>query len=80
MYGTRGGYNHYRPYSDLVNPSPHMPMSMITRDPWWYDAYGLRPYSIYPRYPTYPSSLRTSYLSPVKNRYLWTRHPLRNLY
>ncbi|ODM94331.1 hypothetical protein Ocin01_12343 [Orchesella cincta] len=78
MHGSRGGYN-YRPYSDLYNPSPNLPISMITRDPWWYDAYGLRPYSIYPRYPRYPSALRTSYLSPVKNRYLWTRHPLRYL-
>lgn len=64
-----------RPYSSLYNPSPSLPMSAIVRDPWWYGA-GLRPYSYVPRY---PSALRTSYLSPIKNRYLWTRHPMRVL-
>lgn len=76
MRATRGGYN-TRPYSDLYNPPPNLPMSMVTRDPWWYDIYGLRPYHVYPRY---PSAYRTSYLSPIKNRYLWSRHPLRPLY
>jgi hypothetical protein len=66
LYATRPGIN--RPYSDLYNPSPSIPISAVTRDPWWYDIHGLKPLSYYPRY---PSALRTSYLSPVKNRYLW---------
>lgn len=74
LYANRLGPR--RPYSDLYNPSPYIPISAVTRDPWWYDINGLRPYSSYPRY---PSALRTSYLSPVKNRYLWTRHPMRYL-
>jgi hypothetical protein len=69
-----------RPYSDLFNPSPSSPISRVTRDPWWHDTYGLKPFGYTPRSVlTYPSALRNSYLSPVRNSYLWGKHPLRAL-
>lgn len=60
-----------------MNPRASLPPSAVTRDPFWYDLGdldGLRPY----RASSYlPPSLRDSYLSPVKRRYLWTKHPIR---
>jgi len=74
-----GGYR-YRPYLDMLEPSPYLPVTAVTRNPWWYDAYGLKPISYIPRSVlTYPSALRNSYLSPVRNNYVWSRHPLRPL-
>lgn len=58
-----------------MNPSPASPLSSITRDPWWWDLGDLRP-AYYP-FNRSPSLLRDSYLSPVKRRYLWTKHPIR---
>lgn len=69
----------YRPYNywRMMNPSPYTPVSSIVRDPWWYSLNNLRPYSYLPSYYRSPSYLRTSYLSPVKSRYLWYSKPLR---
>jgi len=68
------------PFLDMLNPSSRLPISRVTRDPWWYDAYGLKPYRYIPRSVlTYPSALRNSYLSPIRNSYLWSRHPMRYL-
>lgn len=75
LYGST-----YRPYNywRLMNPSPYSPVSSIVRDPWWYSLNNLRPYSSasLPYYRS-PYWLRTSYLSPVKSRYLWYTKPLR---
>lgn len=63
---------------DLLNPSPHLPKSAITRDPWWWDLPSLKPFD--PTYDSWgksPSFLRDSYLSPVKRTYLWDKHPIR---
>lgn len=64
-----------KPLFDLLEPSPHAPISAFARDPWWYPSYA-------PYIPSYaqrgmPFFLRDSYLSPVKRNYLWSRHPLR---
>jgi len=68
-----------KPYKDMFNPSPFMPISRVTRDPWWHEA-GLKPMDHIPHdVLVYPSALRNSYLSPVKNNYLWSNHPLRYL-
>jgi len=65
------------PYRDMMNPSPHLPISAVTRDPWWYNL-GLKPVETLPiDMLRYPSALRNSYLSPVRNNYLWSKHPLR---
>ncbi|XP_046749854.1 uncharacterized protein LOC124413368 isoform X1 [Diprion similis] len=66
-----------KPIWDLLSPSPAVPISAFARDPWWYPSYA--PYI--PNYAQYrtPFYLRDSYLSPVKRRYLWSRHPLRPL-
>ena len=68
------------PYHNLLNPSPYLPITSVTRDPWWYDSLGLRPYGYIPRSVLmYPSALRNSYLSPIRNSYVWSQHPLREL-
>ncbi|XP_059611948.1 uncharacterized protein LOC132258596 isoform X1 [Phlebotomus argentipes] len=71
---TRGGLTP-ETFDRLRNPSPAMPLSAITRDPWWWDLGDLRP-AYYP-FNRSPSLLRDSFLSPVKRRYLWTKHPIR---
>ncbi|KAK5643489.1 hypothetical protein RI129_007334 [Pyrocoelia pectoralis] len=75
---TRGGL---RPskllWSDLLNPSPSMPMSAITRDPWWWNYPALKPFDPFSRWGKSPFFLRDSYLSPVKRTYLWDKHPVR---
>jgi len=54
------------------------PSSWIN-DPWWHKYPELRPLDLATTYRV-PSSLRTSYLSPIKQRYVWGhRHPLRPL-
>lgn len=62
---------------DLLNPSPSLPTSAITRDPWWWNHPELRPYSPYLSWGKSPFFLRDSYLSPVKRTYLWDKHPIR---
>ncbi|KAJ1522635.1 hypothetical protein ONE63_001807 [Megalurothrips usitatus] len=77
QYG-RGGWTR-RPLSELLEPLPSMPKSRITRDPWWWEYPELRPYGYPYHYRPWhsPSYLRRSYLSPIKNTYLWDRHPAR---
>jgi len=72
----RGGFPRYNSLDNILNPRPSLPRSSITRDPFWYDLgdIGLRPFSAISDLPPY---LRESYLSPIKRRYLWTKHPLR---
>lgn len=73
----RGGFPTHNSLDNLLNPRASLPPSAVTRDPFWYDLgdlSGLRPF----RASSYlPPSLRDSYLSPIKRRYLWTRHPIR---
>lgn len=64
-------------FDDLVNPSPYLPMSAITRDPWWHFWPSLKPYRPYSSWGRSPFWLRDSYLSPVKRTYLWDKHPIR---
>lgn len=68
----RGGWPRYNSLDNLLNPRASLPMSAITRDPFWYDM-GLRPFRATSECPPF---LRDSYLSPVKRRYLWTKHPM----
>ncbi|XP_050344560.1 uncharacterized protein LOC126769689 isoform X5 [Nymphalis io] len=65
-----------RPWADIFNPSPSLPISAITRDPFWYDWPELRPMARWDRSPSY---IRDSYLSPVKRTFLWDKHPMRPL-
>ncbi|KAG6441069.1 uncharacterized protein LOC115441862 isoform X1 [Manduca sexta] len=65
-----------RPWADIFNPSPSLPISAITRDPFWYDWPELKPLARWDRSPSY---IRDSYLSPVKRTYLWDKHPIRPL-
>ncbi|XP_046981562.1 uncharacterized protein LOC124550864 isoform X1 [Schistocerca americana] len=76
---SRGGSLVRRPLSELFEPLTTLPLSRITRDPWWWDYPHLRPYEspynwLWPKTPFY---LRDSYLSPVKRTYLWYKHPIR---
>lgn len=76
---SRGGSLTRRPLSELFEPLTTLPLSRITRDPWWWDYPHLRPYEspynwLWPKTPFY---LRDSYLSPIKRTYLWYRHPIR---
>ncbi|XP_026330637.1 uncharacterized protein LOC113238120 isoform X4 [Hyposmocoma kahamanoa] len=65
-----------RPWADIFNPSSSLPISAITRDPFWYDWPELKPLARWDRSPSY---IRDSYLSPVKRTFLWDKHPLRPL-
>lgn len=79
-YGGTGLPTSLGAYQKMLNPSPYLPVSSVTRDPWWHDELGLKPYGYTPRsITTYPSALRNSYLSPISNAYLWSPHPLRAL-
>ncbi|XP_043070796.1 uncharacterized protein LOC6568308 isoform X5 [Drosophila grimshawi] len=66
-------------FRDMLSPSPNLPVSSIVRDPFWWDVDDLVPF----RATSVPRAsspvARDSYLSPVKNRYLWSRHPARPL-
>nr|XP_018896164.1 PREDICTED: uncharacterized protein LOC109029914 [Bemisia tabaci] len=74
---TRGGFSR-RPLSELLEPLVSMPISRITRDPWWHEYPELRPFeSPYSYACKSPFYLRNSYLSPVKRTYLWREHPIR---
>jgi len=66
-------------FRDMFNPNPNMPISAFTRDPFWWDMDDLAPFraSSVPRASS--PITRDSYLSPVKNRYLWSKHPVRPL-
>lgn len=72
---TAGGLRR-RPWADIFNPSPSLPISAITRDPFWYDWPELKPLARWDRSPSY---IRDSYLSPVKRTFLWDKHPIRPL-
>ncbi|CAH1388849.1 unnamed protein product [Nezara viridula] len=65
-----------RPLRDLLEPSPHMPLSRITRDPWWWSYINWKPTPYIPL-KHLPSYLRNSYLSHIKRNYLWNKHPIR---
>ncbi|XP_014257291.1 uncharacterized protein LOC106671045 isoform X2 [Cimex lectularius] len=72
---SRGGITR-RPLTDLFSPRSYVPLSRYTRDPWWWSYPSLKPFeSLYSRHS--PFYLRDSYLSPVKNTYLWRDHPFR---
>jgi len=72
----RGGFPRYNSLDNLLNPRASLPITAVTRDPFWYDLgdLGLRPFQATSDLPPF---LRESYLSPVKRRYLWTKHPIR---
>ncbi|XP_039294274.1 uncharacterized protein LOC111049206 isoform X10 [Nilaparvata lugens] len=73
---SRGGYTR-RPLIQMLEPSPLMPKSMITRDPWWHEFPELRPFNPLTNWANAPFYLRDSFLSPVKRNYLWADHPVR---
>ncbi|CAH1965508.1 unnamed protein product [Acanthoscelides obtectus] len=75
IYSTRG-YPSKSLLSDLLNPSPSLPVSAVTRDPFWWNS-PLRPYTSHTPFGRSPFYLRDSYLSPVKRTYLWDKHPVR---
>ncbi|XP_075146592.1 myofilin isoform X2 [Haematobia irritans] len=73
-------------FRDMLEPNPNAPISAFTRDPFWWDMEDLAP--IRARSPframsmpraSSPPITRDSFLSPIKNRYLWTKHPARPL-
>lgn len=73
---SRGGFK--RPMTELFEPSPWIPISRVTRDPWWWAYPQYRPFEA-PYIPSKhsPYYLRDSYLSPIKRSYLWQQHPIR---
>ncbi|XP_023722601.1 uncharacterized protein LOC111872697 [Cryptotermes secundus] len=73
---NRGGYTR-RPLSELFEPVTSLPLSRLTRDPWWWAYPSLRPYTLPTSWYKSPFYLRDSYLSPVKRTYLWGQHPIR---
>ena len=77
IYSRGGLLPSKRLFSDLLNPSPSLPMSSIVRDPWWWDYPLLKPYRPFSSWGKSPFYLRDSYLSPVKRTYLWDKHPVR---
>merc|ERR1711970_644691 len=50
-------------------------------EPWWHHVPALRPASLpddfLPAYTKFDDACRPSYLSPVRRRYLWSKHPIR---
>lgn len=74
---TRGGLAG-RMLRDMLNPASALPLSAITRDPWWWKYPEMRPFNApYDNWGKSPYFLRASYLSPVKRNYLWNKHPIR---
>ncbi|KAJ4435946.1 hypothetical protein ANN_18569 [Periplaneta americana] len=73
---NRGGYTR-RPLMELFEPVSSLPLSRLTRDPWWWAYPSLRPYTLPFGWNKTPFYLRDSYLSPVKRTYLWGQHPIR---
>ncbi|XP_054082154.1 uncharacterized protein LOC105216619 isoform X5 [Zeugodacus cucurbitae] len=66
-------------FRDLLNPNPYAPISAFTRDPFWWDVDDLAPFRALSVPRASSPIARDSFLSPVKNRYLWSRHPARPL-
>ncbi|XP_005191486.1 uncharacterized protein LOC101901052 isoform X3 [Musca domestica] len=78
-------------FRDLLDPNPNAPISAFTRDPFWWDMDDLVPFRASSPFragsplralsvPRASSPItRDSFLSPVKNRYLWSKHPARPL-
>ncbi|XP_004518237.1 uncharacterized protein LOC101451789 isoform X2 [Ceratitis capitata] len=66
-------------FRDLLSPNPHAPISAFTRDPFWWDVDDLVPFRALSVPRASSPIARDSFLSPVKNRYLWSRHPARPL-
>uniref|UniRef100_A0A1A9VGU1 Uncharacterized protein n=1 Tax=Glossina austeni TaxID=7395 RepID=A0A1A9VGU1_GLOAU len=72
-------------FRDMFDPNPAMPISAFTRDPFWWDIEDLAPFRAGSPFrglslpPRGSSVARDSFLSPVKNRYLWAKHPARPL-
>ncbi|XP_077283883.1 myofilin isoform X4 [Arctopsyche grandis] len=75
---SRGGLGR-KPWNRLFNPSPYLPMSAITKDPFWWDFPELKPFYPFNSWGKSPFYVRDSYLSPVKRTYLWDKHPMRPL-
>jgi len=75
----RGARARANSLENLFNPRASLPPSAIVRDPFWYDIDDLRPFGAHIPSLALPPYLRDSYLSPVKRRYLWDKHPLRPL-
>ncbi|XP_073981427.1 myofilin isoform X4 [Rhodnius prolixus] len=74
---SRGGITK-RPMVDLFEPKNWIPLSRYTRDPWWWQYPQYKPFEApYVPMKHSPFYLRDSYLSPVKNTYLWRDHPIR---
>ncbi|XP_028127713.2 uncharacterized protein LOC114324164 isoform X1 [Diabrotica virgifera virgifera] len=74
---TRGGlYPSKKLFDDILNPSPNLPVSAVSRDPFWWDS-PLKPASVHNPWGKSPFYLRDSYLSPVKRTFLWDKHPVR---
>lgn len=66
-------------FRDLLNPNPKLPISAFVRDPFWWDVDDLAPFRAMSMPRASSPVARDSFLSPVKNRYLWSRHPARPL-
>uniref|UniRef100_A0A1A9W1J7 Myofilin n=1 Tax=Glossina brevipalpis TaxID=37001 RepID=A0A1A9W1J7_9MUSC len=72
-------------FRDMFDPNPATPISAFTRDPFWWDIEDLAPFRAGSPFrglslpPRGSSVARDSFLSPVKNRYLWAKHPARPL-
>ncbi|XP_046803942.1 uncharacterized protein LOC111678239 [Lucilia cuprina] len=71
-------------FRDMLEPNPSAPISAFTRDPFWWDMDDLAPIRAVSPFratsvPRGGSVARDSFLSPIKNRYLWTKHPVRPL-
>ncbi|KAM7361261.1 myofilin isoform 1-T4 [Cochliomyia hominivorax] len=71
-------------FRDMLEPNPAAPISAFTRDPFWWDMDDLAPIRALSPFratsvPRGGSVARDSFLSPIKNRYLWTKHPIRPL-
>ncbi|XP_023015644.1 myofilin isoform X1 [Leptinotarsa decemlineata] len=76
IYSRGGLYPSKSLFNELLNPSPSLPISAVTRDPFWWDS-PLKPLSTFNPWGKSPFYLRDSYLSPVKRTFLWDKHPIR---
>ncbi|KAF6212519.1 hypothetical protein GE061_013042 [Apolygus lucorum] len=74
---SRGGFSK-RYIPDLYSPKNDIPMTRWEREHWWWAYPSPKPFEA-PYIPMNhnPFFLRDSYLSPVKNTYLWRDHPIR---
>lgn len=71
------GWSPYNSLNNLLKSKPRKPTAAFTSDPFWYDLGDLKPFvaSVPENY--LPSSLRDSFLSPVKKDFVWKQHPMR---